>query len=194
MAGKGNSFRKNASHEAGGKSSERRKYDSRRTDQRLSSGSTVVAKLLKILGLFLLGASIYFLIAFISYLFTWQEDQSYISMTNGSWNTLFKTREELELAGVTHPVVENWMGKLGALLAHQFIYKWFGVASFIFIGVLFIIGYRLLLKVKLISIWKTLVYSALSILFISVTTAYIHGFMTNYPHFMEGEFGFWTNR
>src|SRR5690606_158679 len=122
MSGKGNSFRKNTPYDAGGKPSERKKRDPKRSSG-ATSGGAIGAKVVKIIGLFLLGMSLYFLIAFISYLFTWQEDQSYISTTNGSWNTLFKTKEELELAGAEQPVVENWMGKFGALLAHQFIYK-----------------------------------------------------------------------
>ncbi|MGK6351875.1 DNA translocase FtsK 4TM domain-containing protein [Parapedobacter sp. DT-150] len=150
--------------------------------------------MIKIAGLFLLVLSIYFLIAFISYLFTWKEDQSYVSAANGGWHTLFKTREELELAGIQTPVVQNWMGKFGALLAHQFIYKWFGVASFIFVAVLFIIGYRLLVKVRIVSTWKILGYSLFGLVFISLTLGFIHGLIQDYPHFLEGEFGFWSNR
>src|SRR5690606_1371943 len=138
--------------------------------------------------------SVYFLIAFISYLFTWKEDQSYVSAANGGWHTLFKTREELALAGVEDPVIQNWMGKFGALLAHQFIYKWFGIASFLFVGILFIVGYRLLLKVKILSMWKVLGYALFSLVFLSITLGFIHGFVNDYPHFLEGEFGFWSNR
>ena len=193
MSGKGNSFRKNTQHDTEGRSGSRKKSD-RKPKSNSSSPSVWGSKLVKIAGLFLLILSVYFLIAFISYLFTWKEDQSYVSAANGGWNTLFKTREEFTLAGIEPPVVQNWMGKLGALLAHQFIYKWFGIASFIFTGVLFIIGYRLLFKVKILSIWKTLGYAAFSIIFLSLTLGFIHGFLTNYPHFLEGEFGFWTNR
>src|SRR5690606_11424381 len=132
--------------------------------------------------------------AFISYLFTWKEDQSYVSAANGGWHTLFQTREELALAGVDSPVVQNWMGKVGALLAHQFIYKWFGIASFLFVGILFIIGYRLLFKVKIISIWKVLGYALFLLVFVSVALGFIHGFVSDYPHFLEGEFGYWSNR
>src|SRR5690606_41826429 len=80
------------------------------------------------------------------------------------------------------------------LLAHQFIYKWFGVASFLFVGILFTIGYRLLFKVKIISTWKALGYALFALIFISVTLGFIHGFVNNYPHFLEGEFGFWSNK
>jgi len=148
----------------------------------------------KITGLFFSILSLYFLVAFTSYLFTWEDDQSFVIDANGGWGNLFKPVEELEKAGVVSPQVENWLGKFGALLSHQFIYEWFGVASFIFIGVFFIIGYRLLFKVKLASISKTLGYSFFLLIFISLTLAFFHGFLSEYPHFLEGEFGFWTNR
>src|SRR5690606_34550082 len=148
----------------------------------------------KIIGLFLLLMSVYFLIAFTSYLFTWQEDQSYVAAANGGWNTLFKSREELELLGIEHQAVQNWMGKFGALLAHQFIYKWFGVASYFFVGLFFIVGYRLLFKVQLLSIWKTIGYCFFGLVFVSVALGFLHGLTSNYPHFLEGEFGFWSNR
>src|SRR5690606_34253656 len=102
--------------------------------------------------------------------------------------------EELEANGFQSPVVENWLGKFGALLSHQFIYKWFGIASFIFLFVFFAIGHRLLFRVKLFSISKALGYSFFFLVFISITFGYIHGFISNYSHFLEGEFGFWTNR
>lgn len=193
MAEKGNSFRRNRPGNTG-------KRSQGVTGSRKSTGGgnwqpgELGAKAIKITGLFLLLLSVYFLIAFTSYVFTWQEDQSYVSAANGGWNTLFKSREELELLGIEHRAVQNWMGKFGALLAHQFIYKWFGIASFLFIGMLFVIGYRLLFKVRLISIWKTLAYSLFGLIFISISLGFIHGFIHDYPHFLEGEFGFWTNR
>src|SRR5690606_6171245 len=193
MSGKGNSFRKNLQHDTEGRPAQRRKSE-RKPKSSSSSHSAWGSKLVRIAGLFLLILSVYFLIAFISYLFTWEEDQSYVSAANGGWDTLFKTREEFVLAGVEPPVVQNWMGKFGALLAHQFIYKWFGIASFIFTGILFVIGYRLLFKVKILSIWKTLGYASFTIIFLSLTLGFIHGFVNNYPHFLEGEFGFWSNR
>ncbi len=148
----------------------------------------------KIIGLFFLIVSLYFLVAFTSYLFTWQDDQSYVMDSNGGWSNLWKTQKELMEAGLKQPVVENWLGKFGALLSHQFIYEWFGVASFIFIGIFFIIGYRMLFKVRVLSVTKTLGYSFFLLIFTSITLAFFHGFISDYPHFLEGEFGFWTNR
>lgn len=151
-------------------------------------------RIVKIAGLFFLILCLYFLIAFTSYLFTWQDDQSYVLEANGGWGNFWKTPQELQDSGVTNPVVQNWLGKLGALLSHQFIYEWFGLASFIFIVVFLVIGYRLLFKVKLFAVGKTLGYAFFGILFFSVAIGFFHGWMTDAPHFLEGEFGFWTNR
>ncbi|MGB4399569.1 MAG: DNA translocase FtsK 4TM domain-containing protein [Daejeonella sp.] len=148
----------------------------------------------KIIGLFFLIVSLYFMVAFTSYLFTWKDDQSYVMDANGGWANLWKTQAELSQMGLVQPVVENWLGKFGALLSHQFIYEWFGIASFIFIGIFFIVGYRMLFKIKVLSISKTLSYSFFLLIYISLTLAFFHAFLTDYPHYLEGEFGFWTNR
>ncbi len=165
--------------------------------ERLSSfNPTEIAnsRYIKILGLTFLLLSIYFFIAFTSYLFTWKEDQSYVSTINGGWGNLFKSNQELIDNGLKTPIVENWLGKFGALLSNQFIYHWFGIASFIFIFILFIIGYRLLFKVRLISISKTLGYSFFTIVFSSITFGFLHGLVKDTPNFMEGEFGYWSNQ
>lgn len=152
------------------------------------------SRYVKILGLTFLLLSIYFFISFTSYLFTWQEDQSYVSTLNGGWGNLFKTNKELRENGLKSPIVENWLGKFGALLSNQFIYEWFGIASFIFIFILFIVGYRLLFKIRLISISKTLGYSFFAIIFCSITFGFFHGLVKDTPNFLEGEFGYWTNQ
>jgi S-DNA-T family DNA segregation ATPase FtsK/SpoIIIE len=152
------------------------------------------SRVIKIAGLFFLILAVFFMVAFTSYLFTWQQDQSYVSANNGGWHNLLKTQQELADYGVKNPVVENWLGKFGALLANQFIYEWFGVASFIFIFVFFVIGWRMLFKVRLFHIGKMLAYSFFSLIFISVAIGFVHAFIIDYPHFFEGEFGYWSNR
>jgi len=150
-------------------------------------------KFLKILGLFFLLCSFLFAVAFISYLFTWKEDQSYIAATNGGWGTLFKSTEELQDESADLPIVENKLGKIGALLANQFIFEWFGVASFFFILIFFVLGYKLLYKKSLFPVWKTILYSFIAILFLSFTLGFIQDYITETPHILEGKFGFWTN-
>jgi S-DNA-T family DNA segregation ATPase FtsK/SpoIIIE len=148
---------------------------------------------IKIIGLVFIVFALYFLIAFTSYLFTWQEDYSYVVDANGGWSNLFKSYEELQQVNIP-PVVQNWLGKFGALLSHQFIYEWFGVASFLFIFIFFVIGYRLLFKVKIVSIEKALGYSLFFLLFLSLVFGFGHSFLGDTPHFVEGEFGYWSNR
>jgi len=162
--------------------------------ERMPAFNLADGRAVKIVGLFFLILSLYFLIAFTSYLFTWQQDQSYVSAANGGWHNLFKTQQELLDQGIKNPVVENWLGKFGALLSNQFIFEWFGVASFLFVFVFFIIGYRLLFKVKLYAVNKTLGYSLFGLIFISIALGFVHAFIIDYPHFLEGEFGFWSNR
>ncbi len=151
-------------------------------------------KAVKITGLFLLLLAIYFFVAFCSYLFTWEEDMSYVIDANGGWSNLFKTAEELKSNGVLNPDIQNWAGKLGALLSHQFIYEWFGIASFIFVFVFTVLGYRLLFKVTLFPVVKTLGYSFFLLIFSSLLIAYFHAYISEYPHFLEGEFGFYLNQ
>jgi len=197
MSARGNQFKTNTFRDKGAENASGRGTSNRQPKEKreflprfdLSDGRAV-----KILGLFFVILSLYFLIAFTSYLFTWQDDQSYVIDANGGWGNLFKTADELKNAGVTSPVVQNWLGKFGALLSHQFIYEWFGIASFLFVLAFFIIGYRLLFKVKILSISKTLGYSFFFLLFISLTLGFAHSFWSESPHYLEGEFGYWCNK
>ena len=152
------------------------------------------SRFIKILGLTFLLLSVYFLVAFTSYLFTWQEDQSYVSPANGGWSNLFKTTQELMDTGVKTPIVENWLGKFGALLSNQFIFEWFGVASFVFVFVFLTLGYRFLFRIKLFSIGKTLAYSFFALIFLSVAVGFVQSFVLDSPNYLEGEFGYWCNR
>ncbi|WP_443939585.1 DNA translocase FtsK 4TM domain-containing protein [Pedobacter sp. MW01-1-1] len=197
MSVKGNQFRTNTFKDKNAENASVKTPGSRQQKEKreyLPTFNLQDGRAIKITGLFFVILSLYFLIAFTSYLFTWQDDQSYVIDANGGWSNLFKTSDELRDAGLKTPIVQNWLGKFGALLSHQFIYEWFGVASFLFVLAFFIIGYRLLFKVKILSISKTLGYSFFFLLFISLTMAFAHSFWLESPHYLEGEFGFWSNR
>ena len=197
MSVRGNQFKTNTFREKGGENTSGRGATSRQPKEKreyLPNFDLADGRAVKILGLFFVILSLYFLIAFTSYLFTWQDDQSYVIDANGGWSNLFKTAEELKDAGINAPVVQNWLGKFGALLSHQFIYEWFGVASFLFVLAFFIIGYRLLFKVRILSISKTLGYSFFFLLFLSLTFGFAHSFWSESPHYVEGEFGYWSNK
>src|SRR5690606_26128031 len=120
--------------------------------------------------------------------------QSYIAASNGGWATLWETNQELLDESGEIPVVENKLGKFGALLANQFIYNWFGVSSFLFVLILFVTGYKLLYKRSLLPVWKTTLYALLAILILSVTFGFAQDFISPTPHILEGKFGYWTNQ
>lgn len=96
------------------------------------------------LGLFTTLLSVYLMVAFISYLFTWKVDQSF------EWQSVFSASSVR---------VNNWAGKVGASLASQFMNHWFGISSLAFPVIIFLGGLKLL-KIKTVS-FKKIVYRVL---------------------------------
>src|ERR1700716_570212 len=95
---KGNQFKSNnlRDNNKPGQSSPKgeRERPAKQKQEKLPVFNLKDGRLTKIIGLFFLVLSVFFLIAFTSYLFTWQEDQSYVSPANGGWHNLFKTTQE----------------------------------------------------------------------------------------------------
>ncbi len=81
----------------------------------------------RIIGLFYIFAALYIGVACASYLFTWQADQDKVM---GPASYLFYPEVR----------VQNWFGKMGASLSHLFMFKWFGVSSFLFVPLLLLGG------------------------------------------------------
>ena len=81
----------------------------------------------RIIGLIYIFAAVYIGVACASYIFTWQADQDKVM---GPSSYLFSPEVR----------VQNWFGKMGALLSHLFMYKWFGVSSFLFVPLLLLGG------------------------------------------------------
>lgn len=104
-------------------------------------------------GFVLVLTSIAFLVSFISFFLHGQADQSTIeALTDRSEGA------------------QNWLGKFGAYLADLFIYRGFGVASFLFVKLLFLSGAFLILdlpirKLKNTWFWDLFALIILSILF-----------------------------
>ncbi|MEJ7737348.1 MAG: DNA translocase FtsK 4TM domain-containing protein [Chitinophagaceae bacterium] len=115
----------------------------------------------KILGtLFILIAILLFL-AFTSYLFTWQEDQDKIFQ--GA--SILLPSSEVKVANV--------LGNLGAYVSHQFFFKGFGVASYLFCTFFFILGANLLFAKKLFSLARNLRYIIVGLPLLSIGFAFI---------------------
>ena len=60
------------------------------------------------------------------------------------------------------------MGKIGALTAYLFISKWFGVASFFFVIILFNTGMKQFFHIQILPVLKTLEYCFWGILWVPV--------------------------
>ncbi len=130
------------------------------------------------LGLFMLLFSVFLIIAFTSYLFTWKQDQNVLE-TN--WFTfIFKT--DLPVA--------NFAGKIGALFAALFVYDLFGVASygFLFLSVLWGLY---LVHVDTFALRKTSRYTFFLMIWLSISLSFIFGDTNTIP---GGSFGYVLSR
>jgi DNA segregation ATPase FtsK/SpoIIIE, S-DNA-T family len=103
----------------------------------------------KVFGLFLILASAYLLVAFVSFLFTWRVDQDLVGR---SWGEIFSPEVR----------VENWLGKIGALTAHRFIHLWFGIAAFLIPLWSFLGGVRILLGTWLLPPRSTFAWTVMA--------------------------------
>ena len=95
------------------------------------------------LGFFLLAASIFLLTAFISFLFTGQADQSVV--------------EAIRTTGLKNSGLEaeNWLGVVGAIASHYFIFLWFGISAFFIPPLLLIFGFRLISRIDILPSYKS---------------------------------------
>lgn len=114
----------------------------------------------KITGAVLLLIAIFFCIAFVSYFFTWKEDQD-------------KVYRGASLLLDTDTKVSNLLGRLGALVSHFFIFKSFGIASLLICTFFFVVGTNLLVNRKVFSIWRNLKYVTVGLLVLSVSLSFI---------------------
>jgi len=114
------------------------------------------SKLLVLLGFLLLFISLILTISFISYFINWKVDQSNIS-------------EILDRS----VKAENYLGKIGATLGHFFIYKLFGIASFIIPIILSITSYYLLLEKKIFQLIGSWTWAIIYMLWISTLAGHI---------------------
>lgn len=132
-----------------------------------------------IVGAFLLLLSGVLLLSMTSYLFTWKIDQDKLFRMN--WLEVL-INPEIE--------IENWLGNFGALISHQLINNGFGIASFLFVLITFILGFKVLFKVTLLPLKKTLGYSLFALVWFSLMFAAI--FDQSYL-FLGGAIGYHTN-
>ena len=102
-----------------------------------------------------------FFVAFTSYLFTWDEDQDKVF------------REGYRLLFGTDTEVDNLMGTFGAYLSHFFIYKGFGLASYMLCGLFFVVGINLFAGRKVFSVTRNIKYLVVGLPLISIALAVV---------------------
>ena len=115
----------------------------------------------KIIGSIFLLFTILLFVSFTSYLFTWDEDQDKV-LQAGS-----------QLFWGTETEVSNLMGTLGAFISHFFIFRGFGVASYLFCTFFFALGVNLFFKKKVFSLARNIRYLIIGLPLISVTASII---------------------
>ncbi|WP_217605202.1 DNA translocase FtsK [Chitinophaga sp. GbtcB8] len=115
----------------------------------------------KVLGMICLLLSVYFFIAFTSYLFTWEEDQD--KVFRYAANVLFMNDVK----------VDNLLGRLGAFVSHWFFYGGFGVASYFFCYLTFILGINFIVGRRVFRVWRNIKHILFGLLFISSVMAFI---------------------
>jgi DNA segregation ATPase FtsK/SpoIIIE, S-DNA-T family len=125
-----------------------------------------------IVGVFFVILALILLLSFISYYVSGNNDQSQIS--------------ELSNRNVN---VENWLGKIGAWLSEFFLHKGFGVSSFLFVKIFFLIGAYLIVDLPLKKLKKTTFWDLYLIVAISILFGLLWDFI---PH-LSGIIGFEIN-
>ena len=110
-----------------------------------------------IFGIFLMLFSLFICIAFISFFFNWQEDQSTLhQLTNRAVKS------------------SNLLGKIGANLSHFFIYRGFGIAAFIITFQLFLTGVYILFQRKLSKMIISWNWGLVAMVLVSVMLGFLH--------------------
>ena len=127
-------------------------------------------------GIFLVLISIYLFVSFTSYIFTWKYD---LSIIDGKPISFVFNGEESE--------IQNWLGKFGAYIAHRFLKIWYGIASYLFVLIFFVLGFKSLFKYELLPMTKTLKVSFISLIWLCTFLGFV--FEKSDLDFMGGLYG-----
>ncbi|NOY47602.1 MAG: DNA translocase FtsK [Chlorobi bacterium] len=125
----------------------------------------VFGSLLLILGILLF-------IAFLSFFFTGKADQSILT--------------EFAARGIK---AQNWLSKFGAWVSDLFIYRGFGIASFVFSGLIFLSGLYVLLNISKAKLFRHWFWGTLIVIWFSI----LFGFLAQSKPLLGGTIGFELN-
>ncbi len=136
-------------------------------------------RFLKSMGILFVLFSVFLLLSCLSFFGSWESDQSLVRSI--SFGMLSETQPIL---------ADNILGVLGAWLSYIFVYKGFGISSFAFVFLFFLLGVLLLTKLQPISISKTLRYSFFGGIWVSLTMGFL---FHNQAPILAGSFGHFGN-
>ncbi|QHL88869.1 DNA translocase FtsK [Nibribacter ruber] len=133
-------------------------------------------------GFFFLLSSLYLTIAFVSYLFTGTADQSVVESV---------TVDAVKEAGLES---ENWLGLFGAWVSDYFINRWFGIASFFFVPIIFYVGYKIVFRRTTITLSSVVTLCLFGLLWGSISAGYVvlTSDLTGDYSFLSGAIGYET--
>ncbi|NHE59118.1 FtsK/SpoIIIE family DNA translocase [Cyclobacterium plantarum] len=130
-------------------------------------------------GIFFMMFSVFMLLAFLSYLFAGQADQSLVSDSGVPLRTK---------AGET----QNLLGYTGAVMSHYMIYRWFGLAALLFPPFLFLWGLRLSFKNTSVSLTRYAAFSLFFLVWLGLLLGYLVHLLDGFQYlaFLSGGFGY----
>lgn len=126
-----------------------------------------------IVGTVILLAMFYLVLAFVSYFFTGAADQSKMDLPLAE---IRQMRNE----------IQNWTSVVGAVIANNFLHKWFGISSFAMVIFGSIVGLKLV-KVKSKALWKHFLHSSFWLIWLSITLGFaINPYVKSWLFFAPG--------
>lgn len=136
----------------------------------------------KAFGFFVFLLCLMFLVAFISFFFTWQSDASLAQ------NGILEAVRQPEKA-------ENWLGKLGAGISHKLMHKGFGIGAFAIPYVLFWVAVSIIFKKMQINLFAKTAHAILLMIALSTTASFIFRSVLDTKYdFAGGAFGEWSTQ
>ena len=148
------------------------------TEEKKETTTEAQPKQRRILGLTFMLLSVVFFLSILSYAISFTHD--FDKVAGLGWWQVFSD---------PNLILDNWMGKLGAIIGHVFVFKGFGICSLAFCVVMFFAGFGFLFNQRIFSWSKIIGYT----LFTTVIGSVTFGFLLQNKSdllFIAGQYGY----
>jgi S-DNA-T family DNA segregation ATPase FtsK/SpoIIIE len=133
-----------------------------------------------IVGVVLTLFSFFTFLSCFSFFFTWTADQDRI-LDKGLFEFLMEDNPE---------PVANWLGKFGAWMSNLFMYRWFGISSFAITFMIFLVGFKWMLNIRLFPLKRSFAVASLLMIWSSI----FFGYFVQQIDYLGGTFGYTVNQ